>query len=208
MNATKCVVITGSIGCGKSSVANILKAKGYRVVDADAISKKVARESISEIASIFGDKFVKDGELDRKKMGELIFQDKSQKIKLESIMHPKIKTAIFEEMAKLEKESKIYFVDIPLFFESKNYKELSPVAVVYAPVQTQLKRIIKRDGLGEEDAKKRVAAQIDINEKAKKADFVIDNSGDENKLGENVNNFLEEVERWFCKNTAQAEMIF
>jgi dephospho-CoA kinase len=203
----KCVVITGSIGCGKSSVCKILNSKGYQIIDADLISKKVAKESSAEIASTFGEEFLLGMEIDAKKLGKLVFSDKTAKAKLEAIMHPKIKKMIFEEIAKLEKSDKLFFVDIPLFFESQNYQELTPVAVVYAPKELQLKRITNRDGLNEVDAKSRIASQIDIEEKVKKANFVIDNASDGCMLESKVNNFLEEVDRWFCKNTAQAEMI-
>jgi len=208
MNISKCVVITGSIGCGKTSVCNILKERGYAIIDADTISRSVAEDSADEIKSAFGEEYIKNGRLDRQKLGALIFQNKNAKEKLEAIMHPKIKNAIFEKVWELEKEKNIYFVDIPLFYENQNYSELSPIAVVYAPVQTQLERLIARNGISESDAKNMIAAQIDIEIKKEKADFIIDNSGHKDKLDDKVNNFLEEVDRWFYKNTARAETIF
>ena len=145
---------------------------------------------------------------DVKKLGKLIFGDARAKAKLEAIMHPKIRVRIYSEISRLCKTEKLFFVDIPLFFESKNYLELSPVAVVYTPRELQLSRVVARDKQGEADAKNRIKSQIDIEEKVKKADFVIDNSGEEAALEKAVDKFLEEVKKWFCKNTAQAETIF
>ncbi len=204
----KCIVITGSIGCGKSSVCAILKEIGYEIIDADAISKTVAKTKIAQIGDIFGAEYIENGEIDTKKLGRLVFENKEAKKKLEAIMHPEIKKEIFKKIAELEKKDKIYFVDIPLFFESENYRELSPVAVVYAPRTVQLERIMKRDGLGEIDANNRINSQIDIEKKAKMADFLIDNSGSKEELQKNIEKFLQEAKKWFCKNTAQAETIF
>jgi len=205
---SKCVVITGSIGCGKSSVCKILSQKGYKIIDADLISKKIAKDSIDDIATAFGGEFLIGKEIDAKKLGKLIFSNKQEKEKLESIMHPKIKKEIFKQIEILGKEGELFFVDIPLFFESQNYKELKPVAVVYAPKEAQLERIISRDSFSVADANDRIGSQMNIEEKKEKADFVIDNSGEASTLEAEVDNFLKEVEQWFYKNTAQAETTF
>lgn len=208
MNFCKMAVITGSIGCGKSSVCKILLGKGYEIIDADAIAKTLLKELFLEIIETFGAEFDAGGEVDAKKLGKLVFSDALAKSKLEAIMHPKIRERIYGEISRLCAKGKLFFVDIPLFFESKNYSELSPVAVVYAPREIQLTRVVARDKQGETDALNRINSQIDIEKKRAKADFVIDNSGEEAALEEAVEKFLEEVEKWFCKNTAQAETIF
>ncbi len=208
MNFCKMAVITGSIGCGKSSVCKILLGKGYEIIDADAVAKTLLRELFLEIIETFGAEFDAGGEIDVKKLGKLVFSDALAKSKLEAIMHPKIRERIYGEISRLCAKGKLFFVDIPLFFESKNYSELSPVAVVYATKELQLSRVSARDKQGEADAISRINSQIDIEEKRVKADFVIDNSGEEAALEEAVEKFLEEVEKWFYKNTAQAETIF
>lgn len=208
MNFCKMAVITGSIGCGKSSVCKILLGKGYEIIDADAVAKTLLRELFLEIIETFGAEFDAGGEIDVKKLGKLVFSDALAKSKLEAIMHPKIRERIYGEISRLCTKGKLFFVDIPLFFESKNYSELSPVAVVYATKELQLSRVSARDKQGEADAISRINSQIDIEEKRVKADFVIDNSGEEAALEEAVEKFLEEVEKWFYKNTAQAETIF
>lgn len=208
MKLTNCIVITGSIGCGKSTVCSMLASRGYKIIDADAIGKEIANSNLPLIAEAFGGDYVNEGVLNREKLGKLIFSDETAKIKLESIMHPLIKEKILQEAQKLEKDNKIYFIDIPLFFESKNYMELPLVAVVYTPRESQIKRISLRSNLAEQDVLARINSQIDIEEKIKMADFIIDNSGDISGLSDKVDNFLKEVESWFCKNTAQAETIF
>lgn len=208
MGLSNCVVITGSIGCGKSTVCSMLASKGYKIIDADAIGKEIANSNLSTIASLFGNDYVEEGILNREKLGKLVFSNETAKAKLEAVMHPLIKEKILKEAQKLEKDNKIYFIDIPLFFESKNYTELSPVVVVYTPRERQIQRISLRNNLAVEDVLARVNSQIDIEEKAKMADFIIDNSGEISELSGKVNNFLKEVEIWFCKNTARAETIF
>lgn len=199
----KCIVITGSIGCGKSSVCKILSQKGYEIIDADKISRDVFEASKKEIEAIFGVEAVND----RAALAKIVFEDENKRKQLEQIMHPKIKETILAQMNELEKKGKIYFVDIPLFFETKNY-DLSPVAVVYTPKEKQLSRIVARGEIDEQGAQKRIDAQIDIEQKAKMADFVIDNSGDTKSLELNTEKFLQEVKQWFYKNTVQAETIF
>ncbi len=208
MKLSNCVVLTGSIGCGKSSVCEILESKGFKVIDADKISKEISKVSAPIIASTFGSEYIQNGSIDTNRLGQLVFSDKNAKAKLEAILHPPIKEKIFAEAEKLEKDNKIYFIDIPLFFETQNYSELKPIAVVYAPLDAQIERVSSRNCLGREEAIKRIGSQIDIEKKVKMANFVIDNSGDKLDLKNRVNNFLEEVENWFCKNTAQAETTF
>ncbi len=208
MKESKCIVITGSIGCGKSSVCRLLQKRGYEVIDADTIGKKIFGGLGEELKAIFGNEIIENGEISRNLLGKIVFEDKSKREKLEAIMHPKIKEAIFSEMKELEKRGKIYFVDIPLFFETQNYTELSPVAVVYAPRELQISRVVARGGVSRQDAVKRVDSQMDIDKKVKMADLVIDNSGEQALLDEKIDIFLKEVREWFCKNTAQAETIF
>jgi dephospho-CoA kinase len=203
LKTTKCVVITGSIGCGKSSVCEILSQKGYEIIDADKIARELFETSSEEIKKTFGAEAAND----RKVLAKIVFEDEAKRKQLEQIMHPKIKETILVQMNELEKKGKIYFIDIPLFFETKNY-DLSPVAVVYAPKDKQLSRIVARGGIDEIEAQNRINAQIDIEQKAKMADFIIDNSGDIDGLEPNTEKFLQEVKQWFYKNTAQAETIF
>ncbi|ASM36036.1 MAG: dephospho-CoA kinase [Campylobacter sputorum] len=186
------IVLTGCIASGKSSVANILKLYGFKVIDADEISHNVLDELANEIAQIFGKEFVDSKKVNRKKLGEYVFKDKFELTKLENLLHPKIKERIYKLADELEKTNFPYFVDIPLFYEKKNY-DFNKVVVVYTPKQTVLKRLTKRDKIDEKTALQRLNLQIDIEEKRKMADFVIDNSGDLKHLNAQIEKFISNL---------------
>ena len=187
------IVITGGIGTGKSTVSQLIKAKGYKVIDADEISHQILDDSYGEISSLFGSEFVKDDKVLRKKLGNLVFHDKEKLTKLESLLHPKVKDEILKQALNLEKENKYYFIDIPLFFETKNYMEFNKVLVVYAPKELALERIMRRNKLTKEEALVRLNSQINIEEKKKLATFLIQNIGSKDELEEKVVEFLEDI---------------
>ena len=184
------IALTGGISTGKSTVASILKLYGFEVIDADAIAHEVLQGVAGEVAEIFGDAFVHDGVVDRKKLGGLIFSDPGAKRKLEQLVHPLIREEIMRRAERSEAQGVPYFIDIPLFYETGAYA-IDRVLVVYAPREIQLERLIKRDGFSEEEARKRIDAQMDIEEKRKRADYVIDNTKDLGHLTEQ----LEELRR-------------
>ena len=131
--------------------------------------------------------------LDRKKLCELVFKNPTELAKLEALLHPKITAEILLQAQALEAKGKLYFVDIPLFFEGKRYEFFDKVAVVYAPKDTLIARVMKRNGLDRAAAKYRVELQMDIEQKRAMADFVIDNSGDLAALKAAVERFLKEL---------------
>lgn len=190
------IALTGGIATGKSTVCNILKLYGFSIIDADKIAHEVLEEQKDKIAQIFGKEYIKDGKVDRKSLAKLIFSDKNAKEKLEKLLHPLIKEKIEKESLKLEKYKVPYIVDIPLFFETKNYP-IKKVVVVYAPKDEQLKRLTQREGLSKEEAIKRLDAQMDIEEKKRLADYVIDNSKDLKHLQSEIEKFIEEVKNEF-----------
>ena len=192
------IALTGGIATGKSTVCNILKLYGFSIIDADEISHKVLEEQKEKIAKIFGKEYIKDNKVDRVALGKLIFSDKNSKKLLENLLHPLIKKTIEKESLKIETYKVPYIIDIPLFFETKNYP-IKKVVVVYAPKKIQLKRLIKREELNEEEAKKRIEAQIDIEEKKKLADFIIDNSKDLKYLQSQIDEFVEKVKNEYSK---------
>ena len=214
------VVITGSIGSGKSAVCELLAERGFEIIDADNISHYVLDRCAAQVAEIFGAQYVvqKDAQaknlsshaefdagsdeeisaaryssVDRKKLGELVFKDPAELAKLGALLHPKITAEILSQAQALEAKGKIYFVDIPLFFEGKRYEFFDKVAVVYAPKDTLIARVMKRNGLDRAAAKHRVKLQADIEQKRAMADFVIDNSGDLAALKTAVERFLKEL---------------
>ena len=188
------VVITGSIGSGKSAVCELLRERGFEIIDADSIAHEQLNLCASEVAAEFGDEVLSGGKIDRKKLGALAFKD-AEKLKiLERILHPKIRLEILSRAAKLESADRTYFVDIPLFFERRDaYKEFSRVAVVYAPKDTLISRVMKRNGLSYDAAKHRVELQIDIEQKRAAANFTIENAGDFENLKNETLKFLSEI---------------
>ena len=214
------IVITGSIGSGKSAVCELLRDRGFEIIDADKISHDVLDRCAEQVAEIFGSQYVvqKDAQaenlsshvefddsrdeenltnsrasVDRKKLGELVFKSPAELAKLEALLHPKITAEILSQARALEAKGKLYFVDIPLFFEGKRYKFFDKVAVVYAPKDMLISRVMKRNGLDHAAAKHRVELQTDIEQKRAMADFVIDNSGDLQNLRDKTGSFLEKI---------------
>jgi dephospho-coA kinase len=208
------VVITGSIGSGKSAVCELLRDRGFEIIDADKISHCVLDRCAAQVAEIFGAQYVVQAanlnpqaefnarsdeanltptraSVDRKKLGELVFKNPAELTKLEALLHPKITAEILSQARALEAKEKLYFVDIPLFFEGKRYEFFDKVAVVYAPKDMLIARVMKRNGLDHAAAKHRVELQTDIEQKRAMADFVIDNSGDLENLKNQTQEFLE-----------------
>jgi len=172
------IVLTGGIASGKSTACSLLKLYGFRVIDADKIAHTVLENQSSQIAKKFGSQFVTNGKVNRKALGKLVFANKDKRQELEDILHPKIKESILQEAQKQEKLGKPYIIDLPLYFEREGLYDFNRVIVVYTPMQTQLQRLIKREGLSHEEAQQRIDAQLPIEFKKQNATYVIDNSTD------------------------------
>ena len=188
-------VITGSIASGKSTVVNLLKERGFSVIDADLIAHEQLEICKGEIIREFGEQILDEaGKIDRKKLGAIVFNEPKKLKNLEQILHPKIKAEIFFKASQFERLGEIYFVDIPLFFEKKErYAEFKNIAVIYAPKELLLSRLMSRNGLNLEDAKARVELQMDIEQKREMAKFVIDNSSDMEHLKLELEKFLKQI---------------
>ncbi|MCX8083795.1 MAG: dephospho-CoA kinase [Calditerrivibrio sp.] len=176
--------LTGGIASGKSTVANFFKELGCFIIDADEISKIVMNKTGSayqDIVNFFGASILdKDHEIDRKKLKELVFNNEPLRFKLESIVHPKIleyeKKLISEFKSKNDKD--LIITQAALIIEKGTYKRFDAVILIYSDEQTQLKRVIQRDNIAPDLAKKIIQSQMSFEEKAKFADFIIDNSKD------------------------------
>lgn len=181
MNQNKIIGLTGSIATGKSQVSNYLKNKGIKVVDADLIARDVANyKSVkNKIKKVFGDDIYINEELDRKKLAEIIFANEIHRQKLNDIMHPKIYKEINK---KIRGKEDLVFVDIPLLFENEDVNkkyglDFDEIWLVYVDRETQIKRLMNRDDISREYAEEKINSQISVEEKRKKADVIIDNSG-------------------------------
>lgn len=186
------IVLTGGIATGKSTVASLLTLHGFAIIDADKIAHKILEENSNKIAELFGAEYVENGEVLRKKLGALIFGDKTAKERLESFIHPLIHQEILNQAKLHENNNKPYIVDIPLFFERANYPFEKSV-VVYTPKEIQIERCMKRDNLDEKNVIQRINAQMDIEEKKAKADYIIDNSTTLKNLQNECENFISQI---------------
>ena len=181
------IALTGGISTGKSTVCNLFKLHGFLTIDADVIAHRLLDENSNKIASMFGEQYVQNGKVLRKELGKIIFSNEENKLKLEALLHPLIKEQIIKESKIFEEQNKPYFVDIPLFFEKMSYP-IPKSLVIYTPKELQIQRLMKRDNIDENEAKLKISNQMDIEEKRKLADMVIDNS-------QNLKHLQNEVER-------------
>ena len=186
------IALTGGIATGKSTVASLLALNGMRVIDADTISHEILQSSFSWVKDTFGDEYVLNSKVDRTKLGSLVFSDEKAKKTLEEFLHPKIRDEIKLRSEKQDKFNFPYLIDIPLFFENSAY-DIKDSVVVYTPKEVQLERFIKRNGYSEEESLNRIASQMPIDEKKKKATWVIDNSKNLKHLQQEVEDFVEKI---------------
>ena len=178
------IVLTGGIATGKSSVASLFLEEGFFLIDADKIAHKMLNLHQEKIANLFGAEYVDGGQVNRKKLGGLIFSNKEEKKRLEGLLHPLIYKEIEIQSIKLDGLNRPYLIDIPLFFESKGRYPIDEIIVVYTPKEIQLKRLISRDTSTPKEAQQRIDSQIDIEVKKEQATYVINNSKDFSYLQE------------------------
>ena len=186
------IALTGSIATGKSTVASLMGLNGMRVIDADSISHEILDANAPWVKEQFGEEFVKNGKVDRPALGKVIFSTPDAKKKLEKFLHPLIRQEIEARSEKQDSFKFPYLIDIPLFFESQAYP-IKESVVVYTPPELQLQRFIKRNGYSKEESLKRIATQMPIDEKKKRATWVIDNSQGLPHLQEEVENFVATI---------------
>jgi dephospho-CoA kinase len=186
------IALTGGISTGKSTVCNLFKLQGFSIIDADQIAHRLLDENSSKIASMFGEQYVEDGKVIRKELGKIIFSNEENKLKLEALLHPLIKEEVIKESKILEKQNRVYFVDIPLFFEKMHYP-IPKSLVVYTPKDIQIQRLMKRDNIDEAEAKLKISNQMDIEEKKNLANMLIDNSKDLKHLEKEMERIVGEI---------------
>lgn len=187
------VAITGGIASGKSTFINLLKTKGLQIIDADQLVKNIyatfeAKEFIrSHFPSVFN-----DHNIDFKKLRELFFSDPQCKSKIEAFIYSKLPNA-FKEEVKCITNQNFYIYDVPLLFEKNLEKKVDLSVLIFCEPNQQLIRLIRRDQIPENLAKKIIEQQIDINIKKTKAGLVIDNSQDQGQLELQMETFLQNL---------------
>lgn len=181
---TKRVGLTGGVASGKSTVAEIFTALGATVIDADVLAREVVApgtDGLAEVVKAFGeDVLAASGELDRAKMGEIVFADAPKRKTLESIIHPRVRARAAEQ--ELAARGPIVIHEIPLLVETGQAGDFDALVVVDVPVEVQIERLVKGRGLTPEEAEARIAAQATREQRLAVANYIIDNSGTPEQL--------------------------
>ena len=193
---TYAVALTGGIATGKSTAAKIFATLGFEMIDADKVGHEVLDAQSLKIAEMFGADIVSNGKVDRKALGAIVFASKTKRESLEALLHPLIYNEIEKRASILDAKKKVYLVDIPLFFEGSRYP-IEKVLLVYTPQDLQLKRLMQRDASTEAEAKQRIESQLSIEEKVKKARYVIDNSATLTDLEKECKRVAQEIKKDF-----------
>ncbi len=192
------IALTGGIATGKSTVASLLALNGMRVIDADTISHEILDANASWVSETFGGEYLIGSKVNRAKLGEYIFSHSEAKKTLEAFLHPKIKVEIEQRSKKQDSFKFPYLIDIPLFFENGNY-DIKESVVVYTPNDIQLERFMKRNGYSKDESLRRIHTQLPIQEKKKRATWVIDNSTDLKHLQQEVEDFVEIIKNKYLE---------
>jgi dephospho-CoA kinase len=186
------VGLTGGIATGKSTVSDLLRRLGCEIIDADLLAREVVepgQPALRQIAAEFGpDVVTAGGALDRKRLGAIVFADPERRRRLEAITHPAIRERFQARLDELAEKGFVGIVvfDAPVMIESGNYKNMERMVVVVTDDATQLARLRGRDGTDDTENGRKIASQMPLAEKAKLADYVIDNSGGREATAEQV----------------------
>ena len=178
------VGLTGGIATGKSTVSKMFAELGCVIIDADLLAREVVEPgepALAQIATEFGPGVIQaDGRLDRKALGALVFADPARRKRLEEITHPAIRDRYLSRLADLEAKGfdGIVLWDAPVMIESGGYKNMDKLVVVATDEDTQSTRLRARDGIEVAEAERKIRSQMPVADKAKLADYVIDNAGD------------------------------
>jgi dephospho-CoA kinase len=178
------VGLTGGIATGKSTVDAALRELGAHIIDADVLAREVVEPgepALAEIVAEFGPGVLgPDGRLDRKALGAIVFADPDRRRKLEAMTHPRIRERFQQQIDALAAEHfrGLVFFDAPVMIESGNYRNMDRLVVVITDEPTQIARLMARDGIDRDEALRKIRSQMPLAEKAKLADYIIDNSGD------------------------------
>lgn len=190
----KVIGLTGGIASGKSTASDYIRSLGFEVLDADVYARKVTEKNSAgyhKIIEAFGMNIL-DGnkEIDRRKLGEIIFNDPEERKKLNSISHPEIRRMMNADQDEFVKQNHV-FLDIPLLFENGLDKKCDITITVYVTKENQLERLMARNELSEKDALSRVDSQMSLDEKKNLSDYVFDNNNNKKELYEQIDKFVE-----------------
>jgi dephospho-CoA kinase len=188
------IALTGGIGAGKSLVAQYFSELGARVVDADQLSRVAIErgsEGFDEVLLRFGESILRDGDIDRKALAEIVFADASARSDLEAIIHPRVRELFSDVVADLAPDETLIY-EIPLLVESNAAANFDLVITVEADLEIRKERLRKR-GMFISEIERRIAAQASREEREAQADHIITNDGDEDALLRSVENLWEDL---------------
>ena len=190
--------LTGGIASGKSTASDYIRSKGYPVLDADTYAKKATAKggpAYQGIIDHFGAELLQDdGEIDRRKLGAIVFNDDGERKVLNQLVHPEVRRMMDEDKERLA-ESGHVFLDIPLLFENGLDRQCDITLTVYVDQETQIERLMERNGFSHSEALSRINSQMPLSEKRDRSDEVLDNSGSKNELYAQIEDFLANIEK-------------
>jgi len=193
----KLIGLTGGAGSGKSTAAEMFRELGAAVIDADEASHAVyapQTPGFDAVVREFGPEYVRGGQVDRARLGELVFHDDDARRRLNAIVHPLVREWMAERTAEADRDgAEVVIHDVPLLFENGLEGLYSDVVLVYAPERVQIKRLVEGRGISEDRARAIIAAQLPIDEKRGRAQRVIDNSGSREVTRAQVNRVWDEL---------------
>lgn len=194
---TKIIGITGGIASGKSTVVAEIRKHGYQVIDADQVVHELQAKGgklYQALCNWLGSEILQEnGELDRKKLGQLIFSSKDMLEKSSRLQNGIIQEELARRRDELAKTQKVFFMDIPLLIEHDYMEWFDDIWLVHLDEKTQLERLVMRNHFSKEEAKKRMASQMSTEAKKPYADKLLDNSGDLTELKAQINQLLQEL---------------
>ena len=193
----KIIGLTGGIASGKSTVSQYLESKDYIVLDSDKYAHTVLEPGqlgYKQIVEYFGgDVLNEDETINRKALGQIVFNDKEKLQALNSFTHPEVRRMMHEDLDKYKQDHHV-FLDIPLLYENKRETICDLVITVYVNEETQLERLMARNRFTEEEALSRIRSQMPLDEKKERSDVVFDNNGSVEALYKQIDRFLSEIE--------------
>ena len=198
------VGITGIIGSGKSTVSRDLREAGFPVIDLDRVVKEVSDSPgvREDVGRVFGKEFIRsDGTIDVDRMKASVFGDRASLRTLENIIYPRLYGELVRRLAaEAKKGAKTVIIDGPLIFEKGMNRELTKTVVVSTDMEIIRKRLLLRGMIGE-DAERRIANQMPLSEKEKRADYIVYNNGTEDDLRNEMKFLLEKIKTWEVEDT-------
>ncbi|OPY71018.1 MAG: Dephospho-CoA kinase [Syntrophorhabdaceae bacterium PtaU1.Bin034] len=197
------VGLTGIMGSGKSTVTSLLKHRGLKVIDLDALAKDSLnwKETQNDIKQAFGEEYVIDNRVDVEALRRTVFNKDDNLRRLEAIIHPRVREEVQKRLAAFEKSGVgTVIIDHPLLFETGFHRKMDKIVVVTAKMDI-IKERLKKRGMDADDIERRLSFQVPLEQKEKMADYVIDNNGTEDQLKVQVDSLHEKITKWEVNTT-------